>query len=169
MKYDLQTDMNERLPCEMPNNKFAVSDPTQFWVYANKDIKWRFGTISKLQWQLHCEILSDGNHHVRNQSQIKSTLHTTTARHDSATILDALSTPKYVPSEEVTPQTTFSAPQPVKPLTPQPIDIPACTSSPTTSGMTASSENTIFKRNVDTPSCSMKSPGTNAIQNQQLA
>jgi hypothetical protein len=30
MKYDLQTDMNERSPCKRPNNKFAVGDPVQF-------------------------------------------------------------------------------------------------------------------------------------------
>jgi hypothetical protein len=127
MKYNLQTDMNERSSCEMPNNKFAVGDPVQFRVYAEKDNKWRFGTISKLRGQLHCEILSDGKHHVRHQSQIKSTLNTTTTRHDSATTSSALSTSNYVPStvsDEVTPQTTFSAPQPVKPFTPQPIDIP---------------------------------------------
>jgi hypothetical protein len=58
MKYDLQTEMNECLPCEMPNNKFAVGDPVQFWVYAYKDNKWRIGTISKLRGQLHCEKVS---------------------------------------------------------------------------------------------------------------
>jgi hypothetical protein len=38
----------------------------------------------------------------------------------------------------------------------------SCKSSPTRSGVNASSENTIFQRNVDTPTCSMKSPDTNA-------
>jgi hypothetical protein len=52
--------MNERSPCEMPKNKFTVGDPDQFKVYADKDNKWRFGTISKLRGQLNCEILSDG-------------------------------------------------------------------------------------------------------------
>jgi hypothetical protein len=33
MKYDLQTDMNERSPCELSNNKFAVGDPAKFRVY----------------------------------------------------------------------------------------------------------------------------------------
>jgi hypothetical protein len=133
----------------MPNNKFAVGDPVQFRVYVDEDNKWRFGTISNLRGQLHYKILTDGKHHVRHQSQMKSTLHTTTTRHDSATTSGVLSTSNYVPStvsDELTPQTTFSAPQPVKPFTPQPIDIPICTSSSTTSGVTASSENTTFQR-----------------------
>jgi hypothetical protein len=41
---DWQTDMNERLPCELPKKILEVGDPVQFRVYA--DIKWRFGTIS---------------------------------------------------------------------------------------------------------------------------
>jgi hypothetical protein len=157
--------MHERSPCEMLNNKFAVNQLvilSSCKVYSDKDNKWRF---SKFQGQLHCEILSDGKHHVLHQSQIKSTLHTTTTQHDFALKSGALSTSIYVPStvsDEVTSQTTLSAPQPVKSFTSQPIDIPACTSSSTTSGVSAYSENTIFQRNVDTLTGSMKSSSTNA-------